>query len=76
MAERDALQTASSARRDAVRRRLLDATREVGVLLVAFTPLDYIMQRGTARPAAVAILFAAGAALFTVSVLLETRIRR
>lgn len=63
-------------RRTAAMHRVLDGVREVGVLLVAFTPLDYIMQGGTASRITVVVLLAAGVAAFTVSVLVEMRINK
>jgi hypothetical protein len=56
--------------------RIEEATREIGVLLIAFAPLDAVVEfgRGEQRAGRFALaFFLAGAFLFVLAIMLEWR---
>jgi len=60
------------AERKSVRERIEDAVREVGVLLMAFAPLDAVLAEPNARPRLLLFLLL-GVMLFLLAVMLEQR---
>ena len=60
-----------------VRERLEEALREIGVLLLAFTPLDATLNRAPGQPRGAILYFVAiGLCLFGVAILMEHRRRK
>ena len=55
------------------RERLLDAMREVGVLLIAFAPLDAVLVESPRRRNGLLIFLALGLFLFLVAIIVEWR---
>ena len=53
--------------------RVIEAMREIGVLLLAFAPLEFTLQGGTASALALWGFVSTGVALLAISLYLETR---
>jgi hypothetical protein len=52
---------------------VIEVVREIGVLLLAFTPLEFTLQRGAASGVALWVFVATGAALVGISLYAEAR---
>ena len=53
--------------------RLIEAAREIGVLLLAFTPLEFTLQGGTAGALALWGFVTTGVVFLSISLYLEAR---
>jgi hypothetical protein len=56
--------------------RLCEGMREIGLLLFAFVPLDYVMQSGRVSLGGIRMLLGAAAVLYTLSLFFELRAQR
>ena len=56
-----------------IRRRLEDACREIGILLVAFAPLDLAFSDATQRRGVAAFFAGVGVLAFCVAIVAEVR---
>lgn len=59
--------------RNRIATRFVEATREIGVLLLAFAPLEFTMQKGTLSTTILVAFLLAGFSLFALSVFVEVR---
>lgn len=62
--------------RSTLAKRLVEAAREIGVLLLAFAPLEFTLQGGASRPIAMAVFIASGFGLWAGSLYGEVRQQR
>ena len=56
-----------------IRDRVLDGMREVGVLLIAFAPLDAVLVENRSARSALLLFLALGGFLFAVALIIEWR---